>query len=87
MKEYLKYAWDSEYKYSVKSAENATPHTISAALNSAMQKDKAVYGEASPYTGCAWAGFPSGQTEMGVGGLGRQIWKGAFSDFCPPCFN
>jgi len=32
VKEYLKYAWDSEYKYTVKSVENVTPHKISAAV-------------------------------------------------------
>lgn len=83
MKEYLKSAWDSEYKYSVKSVENATPHMISAALNFALQKDEAVYGE---HCNKGWLPQRS-DSEVGVGGLGRQVWKGAFSDFCLPYFN
>lgn len=61
MKEYLKYAWDSEYKYSVKSVENATPHRISAALNFALQKDEAVYGR-----GCVWGALQQGLASPAV---------------------
>lgn len=83
MKEYLKSAWDSECKYSVKSVENVTPYMISAALNFALQKDEAVYGE---HCNKGWLPQRS-DSEVGVGGLGRQVWKGAFSDFCLPYFN
>lgn len=67
MKEYLKYAWDSEYNYSVKSVENATPHRISAALNFALQKDEAVYAEH-----CNKGWLPQ-QSDSEV--RGRRAWK------------
>lgn len=90
VKEYLKYAWDSEYKYTVKSVENVTPHTISAALKFHCAKRLgSVWGTLQHWL--ASSAIPLRQRsdgEIRVGGLSRQMHKVALSDFLYlPCFN
>ena len=84
VKEYLKYAWDSEYKYTAKSVENVTPHTVSAALKfHYARRLGSVQGTLQNWLPSS--AIPLQQRsdgEIRVGGLSRQMHKVAFSD-CP----
>lgn len=90
VKKYLKYAWDSEYKYAIKSVENLTPHTVSAALKiHYARRLGSVWGTLQHWLASSAIRLQQrSDGEVRVGGLSRQIDKVALSDFpCLPCFN
>lgn len=90
VKEYLKYAWDSEYKYTVKSVENVSPHTVSAALKFHYAK-RLGSARGTLQHWLASSAVPVRQRsdgEIRAGRLNRQTHEVALSDFsCLPGFN
>lgn len=90
VKEYLKYAWDGEYKYTVKSGENVSPHTVSTSLKF-HYASRLGWVQGSLQHWLASSATPLRQRSDGgvrAGRLSGQMHEVALSDFpCLPCFN
>lgn len=78
VEEYLKYPWDSEYKYTV---ENVTPHRVSAALKSHCARSCGGDGDAAALVvSPAISSQQRSRGEFTAGEGGKQMLRVSRSD-------